>query len=119
VTREHLTILCQRFVAAVQAHTRALEEMDEAGAQRRVAMLLRLQQSIMSTPGGRAEMLALLQDHRPEVRGVAALNLLSLHPGPALEVLRQLALLPGLMGFRASVALERWEKGELGGNDGP
>jgi hypothetical protein len=119
VTTDRLTLLRRRFAAAVQAHSRALEEMDEAGARRHAVMVIRLQEAVMSTPVGAAGMTPLLRDHRPDVRGMAALSLLSSCPGPALEVLRQLALMPGLMGFRASVALERWEKGELGDADAP
>jgi hypothetical protein len=116
---DHLTRLLQRFAAAVEAHSRALEEMDEDGANRHATVVCRLQESIMRDPGGVEGFVSLLGHGRPEVRGMAALQLLPLHPDPALEVLRQLAVLPGLMGFRASVALERWEKGEGGGGHGP
>jgi hypothetical protein len=42
--------------------------------------------------------------------------LLGYNPSRALEVLRPLAEQAGLLGFRASVALERWESGAW---DGP
>jgi hypothetical protein len=118
VTRdEHLILLRQRYIAAVRAHTHAIEEMDAAAAERHALMVRRLQLGIM-TGGGIAVMLELLDDRHPEVRGMAALALITSHPEEALATLRQLALLPGLMGFRASVALERWEKGELGDGHG-
>jgi hypothetical protein len=119
MNNDHLTRLLQRFAAAVEAHSRALEEMDEAGANRHAIVVCRLRESIVAAPGGVAGLLSLLVHGRPEVRGMAALQLLPLHPDPALAVLRQLAGLPGLMGFRASVALERWEKGERGSDHGP
>jgi hypothetical protein len=90
--------------------------MDEAGANRHALLLLRLQESILEEPAGAEALMALLAHESCDVRGMAALHLLPLHPEPALQVLRQMALMPGLMGFRASVALERWQKGELGGN---
>lgn len=114
MSSDRLDRTVQRLVAAVQAHSRSLEEMDQQGAERHAAMMLRLLEAVMAREEGVRSLRSLMEHAAPEVRGVAALHLLPHDSAAALEVLRQLALLPGLMGFRASVALERWERGELG-----
>jgi hypothetical protein len=61
---------------------------------------------------GREALLALLDSESEVVAGMAAVFSLSFSPSRSLEVLRILADKGGLLGFRASVAIERWESGE-------
>ena len=105
--------LLHRFGSAAQAHFAALEAMDADAANRHAMMIARLHVAITTEDSGRDALLGLLLDKRPAVRGMVAVYCLHEHTQRSLAVLRELARIPGLMGFRASCALERWEKGEL------
>lgn len=112
-----LATLLHRFGFVAQAHFTALEAMDADAANRHATMIARLHLAIMAERGGMEALLTLLNDERPAVRGMAAVYSLSGHASRSVDVLRELALHPGLMGFRAACALERWEKGELEDSD--
>jgi hypothetical protein len=60
---------------------------------------------------GQAGLLTLLDSDSPVVAGMAAVYSLSSNPEKCLAVLRRVAAEAGLLGFRASVAIERWETG--------
>ncbi|RNC71396.1 MAG: hypothetical protein ED859_04400 [Desulfuromonadales bacterium] len=108
-----LAILVRRFAVAAEAHAGALEAMDAEGANRHAAVLHRLYQE-MAGEGiqGREELLLLAESRDGAVAGMAAVYSLSYDSSRAAEVLERIAAETGLLGFRASVALERWRKGE-------
>lgn len=110
---EQLERLLFRFKIVAKKHYAALEAVDEEMTNREAMMLSRLVEAILSRGGaGRSGLLSLTWSEDDCVAGMAAVYCLRHYPERAAAVLRQLALRPGLLGFRASVALERWEKGE-------
>ena len=113
MTDERLKRLVHRFAVAAQAHAAALEAMDEEGANRHALIIRRLYHEITGWgEAGREELLVLIGSSHKEVAGMAAVYSLRFRPERCVAVLRRLAAEPGLLGFRASVALERWERGE-------
>lgn len=113
MTDERLARLLRRFAVAAQAHAAAMEAMDEEGAKRHAAVIHRLYREIVGVgEAGKEELLALTGSSRKEVAGMAAVYSLRFGPERCVAVLRRLAAEPGLLGFRAGVALERWERGE-------
>ena len=110
---EKLSLLVRRFAIAAQAHQAALEEMDEGRANAHARVISGLYAAI-SREGdvGREALLVLLESESRVVAGMAAVYSLRYNPSRALVVLHMLADQGGLLGFRASVAIERWEKGE-------
>lgn len=113
MTDDRLKRLLHRFAAAAQAHAAAIEAMDEATANRHAFMLQGLYREIVLTGEvGREELLALADSNRKDVAGMAAVYSLRYCPEHAIAVLRRLSSEAGLLGFRASMALERWEQGE-------
>jgi hypothetical protein len=114
---EKLSLLIRRFAIAAQAHQAALEEMDENRANAHYRVISGLYAAIIHEgDAGREALLALLDSEIQVVAGIAAVFSLRYNPSRSLWVLRRLADKGGLLGFRASVALERWDKGEW---DGP
>lgn len=109
---DKLEILLYRFCAAATAHHEALEDMDEERANTHARMVAGLYRAIMGEgPAGQAGLLALLDSDSPVVAGMAAVYSLDANPEICLVALRRVAAEPGLLGFRASVAIERWETG--------
>jgi hypothetical protein len=114
---EKLSVLVRRFAIAAQAHQAALEDMDEDRANAHARVISGLSAAIIREgDAGRAALLALLDSESQVVAGMAAVFSLRYNLIRSLEVLRVLATREGLLGFRASVAIERWESGEW---DGP
>ena len=114
---EKLSVLIRRFAVAAQAHQAALEDMDEDRANAHSQVISGLYAAIIREGDvGREALLALLDSESQVVAGMAAVFSLGYNPSRSLEVLRLLAEQDGLLGFRASVALERWESGAW---DGP
>ena len=110
---ETLERLLHRFARAAERHNAALETMDEEGANRQAFLISRLFASIAAHGvTGRARLLALLASDQPAVAGMAAVYSLRYATQEALPVLRRIAGEPGLLGFRAGMAIERWERGE-------
>lgn len=110
---ETLERLLHRFARAAERHNSALETMDEEGANRQAFLISRLFASIAAHGvTGRARLLALLASDQPAVAGMAAVYSLRYATQEALPVLRRIAGEPGLLGFRAGMAIERWERGE-------
>jgi len=104
--------LLRRFSAAATAHHEALEAMDEERANTHALIIARLYESIWSEGApGIAGLLALVDSEVPVVAGMAAVYSMDINPEKCLATLRRLAAEPGLLGFRASVAVERWETG--------
>ena len=112
---EKLTLLIRRFAIAAQAHQAALEDMDEDRANAHARIISGLYAAIIREGDvGREALLALIDSESQVVAGMAAVFSLRHNPLRSLEILRILAGKEGLLGFRASVAIERWENGELG-----
>ena len=110
---EKLSLLVRRFAVAAQAHQAALEDMDEDRANTHARVISGLHAAIIREgDDGREALLALLGSENQVVAGMAAVFSLRYNPSRSLETLRILADKEGLLGFRASVALERWESGE-------
>ncbi|OGT97413.1 MAG: hypothetical protein A2079_01715 [Geobacteraceae bacterium GWC2_48_7] len=113
---DKLTILLHRFAVTARAHHEALEAMDEERANAHAGMISGLHRSIIGEgETGREALLALTDDSDPVVAGMAAVYSIRYSSGRCLAVLNRVALEPGLLGFRAGVAVERWESGEWQG----
>ena len=113
MNNEKLSLLLCRFAVAAQAHQSALEEMDEDRANAHARVISGLYAAIIREGDvGREALLSLLDSESPLVAGMAAVFSLRYNPTRSLEVLHRLADKEGLLGFRASVAIERWNKGE-------
>ena len=109
---DRLELLLKRFSVAALAHHEALEDMDDVRAAAQYRMLSGLYQSLLREGAqGEAGLLTLLDSPHHPVAGMAAVYCLIHHPERCLAVLREVANVPGLLGFRASVAIERWENG--------
>ena len=114
---EKLSLLIRRFAIAVQAHQAALEDMAEEHANAHARVISGLYAAIIREgDNGREALLSLLDSESQVVAGMAAVFSLRYNPSRSLEVLHRLADKEGLLGFRASVAIERWESGDW---DGP
>jgi len=110
---EKLTLLIRRFAVAAQAHQAALEDMDEDRANAHARIISGLYAAIIREGDvGREALLALIDSESQVVAGMAAVFSLRYNPSRSLETLRILADKEGLLGFRASIAIERWESGE-------
>lgn len=110
---DKLALLLKRFAVAATAHHEALEAMDEGRANAQARMIAALHGALLQEgPAGRDGLLALIESANPVVAGMAAVYSLHLHPERCLAVLRRIAAEPGLLGFRAAVAVERWETGD-------
>lgn len=113
---DKLETLLHRFAVAARAHHEALEKMDEERANAHAGMIAGLQRSIVAGGvTGREGVLALTRDPDPVVAGMAAVYSIRYDSDRSLAVLRLIAREPGLLGFRAGVAVERWESGEWQG----
>ena len=107
-----LDTLLRRFATAAKAHHEAMEAMDEEKADKHAAMTGALYQSIMASGSvGRERFISLLEHPEPVVAGMAAVYVITIESGKSLTVLRRLAAEPGLLGFRAAAAVDRWESG--------
>ena len=115
MNNEKISFLLRRFAIAAQAHQAALEDMDENHANAHAHIISGLYTAIIREGDvGREAFLTLLDSESQVVAGMAAVFSLRHNPLRSLEILRILAGKEGLLGFRASVAIERWENGELG-----
>ena len=113
MTDETLERLIVRFARAAARHNAALEAMDEVEANRQAFLISRLFAGIVTHGvAGRTRLLVLLTSEQTAVAGMAAVYSLRYAPPEALPVLRRIAGEPGLLGFRAGMAIERWERGE-------
>lgn len=61
---------------------------------------------------GREALSTLLEDRRPDVRGMAAAYLLRYKTDEAKQVLQEVAEGEGIAAFGAAQALQRWEEGD-------
>jgi len=110
---EKLTRLLQRFAETATAHFQAMEEMNEERANTYSRMIAGLHRSIIDAgESSKQALLDLVDDKDPVVAGMAAVYSIQYDSKRCLSTLRRVALEPGLLGFRAQVAIERWESGE-------
>jgi hypothetical protein len=110
---DKLARLLLRFAAAARAHFAALELMDGERAARQADVIARLYAGIVREgEAGREGLLALLESHDPAVAGMAAVYSMRHSPDRCTALLLRLSFEPGLMGFRARAALDRWKAGE-------
>lgn len=113
---DKLIRLLHRFAAAAAAHCQALEEMDQERANLHARMVAGLHRAIIAFgESGRLALLELVDDDDPVVAGMAAVFSLRYDCDRSLSALRRVAREPGLLGFRAQTAIERWESGEWQG----
>jgi hypothetical protein len=111
-----LTRLLQRFATTARAHYRALEEMNEERANTSAQTIAGLYRSIIGTgESGSKALLELVDDSDPVVAGMAAIYSIRNDTRRCLTALARVAQMPGLQGFRAKMAIERWESGEWQG----
>jgi len=105
--------LLQRFAMAARNHHEALEAMDAERAEQHARMVAALYGSIMAAgPLGKERFNSLLDHPEPVVAAMTAVYLIREDTARSLEVLQRVAAEPGLLGFRASAAIERWQNGE-------
>lgn len=108
-----LDTLLQRFAIAAAAHAAALEAMDAERSDRQARMTLALHQSIMAAGvAGEEKFLSLLDHPDPVVAAMAAVCVITTHSELSLATLQRVAREPGLLGFRAAAAMDRWHNGE-------
>jgi hypothetical protein len=99
------------FAKAAARHAEAIEAMHEEAASIQVESLNRFYAAIERAEG-LPQFLRLLDNADPAVSGMAAVYAMREDPERCQPVLRGLAALPGLIGFRAQAALDRWESGD-------
>lgn len=113
MTNEKLERILYRFEIAAKAHYAALEEMNTEEAEHQARIISQLFARIVNL-GDRGRKGLLLLTLKPDnaICGMAAAYSLRYCPEQALVVLRRLAREEGLLGFRAGIAIQRWEAGE-------
>jgi hypothetical protein len=108
--------LLHRFAVAAQAHHEALEALDAERAEAHARMLAGLYDALAGIgEQGLETLLELVDSSNPVVAGTAAVYSIRRDSGRCLATLRRVATEPGLLGFRAAMAIERWESGEWEG----
>lgn len=111
--KNRLDTLLHRFAVAARAHHAALEAMDGEGASNHARMTGALFKAIITADSsGKERFIALLEHADPVVAGMAAVYTITRDSGPSLTTLRRVAKEPGLLGFRAAAAIDRWQNGE-------
>jgi len=105
--------LLLRFALAAQAHHAALEAFDAERADAQVRILAGLHESLVNSgePGLR-KLRELVDSCNPVIAGMAAVYTIRLDSEHCLATLCRVAKEPGLLGFRAGIAIERWNSGE-------
>jgi hypothetical protein len=109
--REKTAKLVEWFAKAAIRHAEAIEALQEEAAAIQVECLDRFFATLLRE-GGLEQFLLLLDDEDPAVAGMAAVYAMREAPERCTAVLARVAKTPGLLGFRAQAALERWESGE-------
>lgn len=112
MTTDTLLRLVEEFAEAAEEHYDALERMDEDAANTLAGRISLLYGRIVLEEEGREALLVLLESANPSIAGMAAVFSLRYATDRSLKVLKSIARQPGLMGFRAGIAVDRWERGE-------
>lgn len=108
---DRLERLLKRFAVAARAHHEALEALDEERTEVQARMIAGLHEALVRE-GGEELLMNLVDSPDPVVAGMAAVYSIGLDTGRCLAALRRVAKEPGLLGFRAEMAIQRWESGE-------
>lgn len=103
--------LIEWFAHAALRHAEAIEALHDESASVQVENLNRFFAALVRE-GGLERFLGLLDHEDPAVAGMAAVFAMRLAPERCRAVLAGLAGRPGLLGFRAQAALDRWDAGE-------
>jgi hypothetical protein len=109
--QEKLGKLIDWFAKAAARHAEAIEAMQEEAASVQVECLDRYY-AALKREGGLERFLYLLDHEDPAVSGMAAVYAMREAPERCTAVLCKLSRMPGLIGFRAQAALDRWESGD-------
>ena len=110
---DRLERLLSRFAVAARAHHEALESMNEERADAQARMISALHGALVREgKPGVEKLLDLVDSIDPIVAGMAAVYSIRLDSERCLATLRRVAEEPGLLGFRAEMAIRRWESGE-------
>lgn len=105
--------LLQRFAMAARNHHEALESMDAERAEQHARMVAALYSAIMAAGlPGKVRFNSLLEHPEAVVAAMTAVYIIREEPGKSLKILQRVAAEPGLLGFRAAAAIERWHNGE-------
>ena len=110
--QERVAKLIEWFIKAALRHAEAVEAMQEEAAAVQVECLNRYFTALHREEGGMPRFFTLLDHDDPAVAGMAAVYALREAPERCRAVLVRVAKGPGLIGFRAQIALERWDSGE-------
>ena len=108
---ERVAKLIEWFVKAALRHAAAMEAMQEQEAMVQVESMNRFYAAV-KREGAVEEFLILIEHEDPLVSGMAAVYAIREEPQRCIETLKKLSKLPGLIGFRAQAAVDRWESGE-------
>ncbi|GFO62042.1 hypothetical protein GMST_43670 [Geomonas silvestris] len=104
--------LIEWFIKAALRHAEAIEAIQEEVAGLQVAALTKYFKALQGEAGWLPRFSELLQHENPVIAGMCAVYALPLDPERCRPVLVRLAQMPGLIGFRSQVALQRWDAGE-------
>lgn len=105
--------LVQTFAQSVLAQTRSVMAGNVRGSNMHADRLLRAYRQLRNMGSEGLDALSgLLSDPNPDISSMAATFLLKYKTEEALVVLREVAKLPGLVGFEAGEAIKRWEEHE-------
>ncbi|GFO70579.1 hypothetical protein GMLC_41580 [Geomonas limicola] len=110
--QDRVAKLIEWFVRAALRHAEAIEAMQEEVAALQVASLTKYFKALKAEEGAMPRFLLLLEEGNPVIAGMAAVYGLAQAPERCRPVLVKLTEMPGLIGFRAQVALQRWDAGE-------
>jgi len=109
--QEKVAKLVEWFARAALRHAEAVESMQAEAASVQVECLDRFFRALKHEDG-LEQLLALLDHHDPAVAGMTAVYAMREAPERCRAALASLAQRPGLIGFRAQTALERWDSGD-------
>ena len=110
---DRLERLLKRFAVAARAHHESLEALDAERTEVQSRMIAGLHEALVREGKlGEELLLNLVDSPDPVVAGMAAVYSIRLDTGRCLAALRRVAKEPGLLGFRAEMAIQRWESGE-------
>jgi len=111
---DKLTKLVADFAEVAAQHYESLQEMNEEKANRLSGRIMQLYAEIrLMGNDGREALLARLESDCPGAAAIVSLYKQTYTTERSRKVLERLACEEDLMGFRARIALERWDKGEL------
>jgi hypothetical protein len=115
-TGDRLERLLRRFAVSARAHHEALESLDAKRTEAHARMIAGLHGALLREgENGKKLLLNLVDSPDPIVAGMAAVYSIRLDTKRCLAALRRVAQEPGLLGFRATMAIQRWESGEWEG----